>query len=136
MAIISPVTLAISRNGTDAIVDVTYTITGNIPDRIEKQKYMELCRLIGDDTPGDGTDDIVPDGTLREKVVEFSTTNFEFSRALKITLPASFLDEDSGGPVSAVDEIRAVVTLTPVVAKMATRESNQVLFNVPVKQIG
>jgi hypothetical protein len=136
MAIIGPVTLAISRSGANAIVDVTYTITGNIPDRIERQKYMELCRLIGDDTPGDGTDDVVPNGTLREKVVEFSTTNFEFSRALQITLPASFLNEDSGGPVSAVDEIRAVVTLTPVVPKMSTRESNQVLFNVPVNQFG
>jgi hypothetical protein len=132
MATIGPVTLSILREtATSVMVEVAYTITGNIPDRTTNQKYLELCRLIGDDTPGDGTDDLIPNGVLRESVVEFSTANFEFSRALQIFLPASALDEDSGGPVPDTDEIRAVVTLTPVVPKIATRESNQFLFNRP-----
>jgi hypothetical protein len=132
MATIGPVALSISRFGTSAIVDVTYTITGEIPDRMTNQKYVELCRLIGDDTPGDGTDDILPNGTLQETVVEFSTTNFQFSRALQIAVPASSLDEDSGGTAHETDEIRAVVSLTPYVAKMTSRESNQILFNRPI----
>ncbi len=136
MAIISPVTLSISRSGADALIEVRYTITGDIRDRITNQPYVEICRLIGDDTPGDGTDDIIRDGTLQDKVVAFTFGRPDIPRVIKAKLPASFLDEDSGGPALDVDEIRAEVSLIPVLPTMSSRESNQVQFNVPINEQG
>ena len=45
------------------------------------------------------------------------------------TIDLSRLDEDQD-PVPNPDEIRAVVSLTPVLATAVTRESAQVLLNV------
>lgn len=69
---------------------------GSNQDLATQQTYREVCRLIGDDTPGDGTDDIIPGGTLRDSFTVFTGTNAAFTRALQITLPASALDEDRG----------------------------------------
>jgi hypothetical protein len=45
------------------------------------------------------------------------------------TLPLGNLNEDSGA-VPNPDELRAVVTLTPVAPAAVSRESNQVALNI------
>ena len=131
MATISPVTLAITRipNTTPALVrfNLNYTITGSNHDIASEMSYREICQIIGDDTPGDGTDDIL--NTLVDSTLTFSGINTGFGRGFSLVLPLSSLDEDSGGPAIQEDEIRARVTLTPI---PTSRESNLVQVNVPV----
>jgi hypothetical protein len=131
MASIGPVTLTITRNVANAVSTVTYTLTGSNRDVVTQQPYRETCRLIGDDTPSeDGTDDIIPNGILKNSNTVFTGTA-PITRTLTLTLPATALNEDVSPtfPIPLVDEIRAVVSLTPIAATASTRESNQVLFN-------
>ena len=128
MANIGPVTLNISRVGANALVEVSYGVLAETRDLATQQPYREICRLIGDDTPGDGSDDIVAGGTLLNAITVFTESNPEFTRILKRTLPLSNLDEDTGGPLPEDDELRAVVSLTPLEPAVRTRESNQIIL--------
>jgi hypothetical protein len=127
MATIGPVTLTIVQNVANADITVTYSLTGSAFDIASGQPYTEFCQLIGDDTgitpPEDNTDDSIPSGVLTP--LFFSTVvfpnNTPINRVRTKTIPKANLNEDVG-----TDEIRAVVTLTPLAASMATRESNQV----------
>jgi hypothetical protein len=118
MARISPVNLQITpaTNNAKVIVDVGYTVFGSDHDLTTEQHYLEVCELIGDDTPGDGTDDVLFK-MLRTTTV-FDGSNF--TRVLQEELDRSTLDEDSQSPFER-DEIRARVTLTPI---PTSRESN------------
>lgn len=66
MASISPITLRIINvpNSSNASVDVGYTFSASSHDLATQQHYREVCELIGDDVPGDGTDDLLR--TLRD----------------------------------------------------------------------
>lgn len=123
MASIQPITLRITRipNTADVNIDVSYVVSGSGHDLATEQNYREVCQLIGDDTPGDGTDDVLR--TLLDSTTVFGGTSVNFTRIIQLRLPASVLDEDSGGPVIQEDEIRARVTLTPI---PTSRESNQI----------
>jgi len=128
--IISAVALKITRAGDNATARVTYTIAGDLEDSNAGQTYLEVCRLIGDDTPGDGTDDIIQGGMLL-KATTILGPNTIIERVLNLTLPATALNEDSGGSIAQTDEIRALVTLTPLLPIPQRSESNLVKFNEP-----
>lgn len=129
MASIQPITLRITRipNSANVSIDIGYTVSASSHDLATEQNYREVCQLIGDDTPGDGTDDIIR--TVRDTTTVFTGNNVHFTRAIQLFLPASALDEDSGRPFLEEDEIRAKVTLTPI---PSSRESNLVRVGGPV----
>jgi len=128
MASIGPVSLRIIDvpNSSNASIDVGYTVSASSHDLATQQHYREVCELIGDDTPGDGTDDILR--TLRDEVIDFDN-HPSFTRAIQVFVPVSLLDEDRGVVTQEDDEIRARVTLTPVPTR---RESNLIRRGVPV----
>ena len=128
MASIQPITLRISNPLPNGLVsvDISYVVSASSHDLASEQNYREVCVLIGDDTPGDGTDDILR--TVVDQTLVFSGTFPHQSRAIQFFMPKSQLDEDSGIFIDA-DEIRARVTLTPIAT---SRESNQVIVNQPV----
>jgi len=121
MASIQQVNLTITPvvNSANVIVDVGYVVSGSSYDLATGQHYREVCQLIGDDTPGDGTDDILR--TIFDTTTVFNGNSF--TRVIQLALPRSALDEDSEGPQIQGDEIRAKVTLTPI---PTSRESNLV----------
>ena len=113
-----------------------------------------MCKLIGDDsgiTPAeDGTDDAIANGTLFPQLLFppfpivssglaspliplFNTTSSNgqafTDRVHQKTINLSNLDEDQS-PVPNPDEIRAQVSLDPVLPAAVTRESAQFLLNV------
>ena len=134
MATIGPVTLTITPAPNTNLfgINVNYRISGSNHDVSFEMSYREVCQLIGDDTPGDGTDD--PLHTLRDATITFSGTSVNFDRGFHLTLPANVLDEDRGTFLPQADEIRALVTLTPIL--QASRESNQVTINASVVSPG
>ena len=121
MASVQPITLTITPvpNSANVSVSVGYVVSGTGHDLATEQNYREVCQLIGDDTPGDGTDDILR--TIFETTTVFTGNNVHFTRAIQLFLPLSALDEDNEGPFIQEDEIRAKVTLTPI---PTSRESN------------
>ena len=128
MASIQPITLRISPTLPNGMVsvDISYTVSASNHDLASEQNYREVCELIGDDTPGDGTDDILR--KVVDQTLVFSGTFPHQSRAIQFFMPASQLNEDPV-PIFNTDEIRARVTLTPI---PTSRESNLVEVNVPV----
>jgi hypothetical protein len=129
MALIGPVSLRIINvpNSSNASIDVGYTVSASSHDLATAQHYREVCELIGDDTPGDGTDDVLR--KLREEIIVFSGNTQSFTRAIQVFVPVSELDEDRGIIALEEDEIRARVTLTPVAT---SRESNLIKRGGPV----
>ena len=128
MATIGPVELKIRMQGDQAHVGVTYDIGFDSYDQNSDQAYVEVCRLIGDDT-GTG-DPPAADHTLGFLTPLFVTnTSSNGQPTLKREWTKTFrkteLDEDRGAMPNP-DEIRAVVTLTPVQPAPVTRESNMV----------
>ena len=103
-------------------VQVGYVVSGSNFDVATGQAYREVCHLIGDDTPGDGTDDNLK--KIFEDTTVFSANTAHFTRAIQLFLPRSALDEDSGQPFLEEDEIRARVKMTPLPPKIVTLESD------------
>jgi hypothetical protein len=123
MASIQQVRLMITPvpNSANVSVDVGYVVSASNHDLATEQNYREICQLIGDDTPGDGTDDILR--AIFDATTVFTGNSPHFSRAIQLFLPRSVLDEDNEGPFIQADEIRAKVTMTPI---PTSRESNLV----------
>jgi hypothetical protein len=123
MASIQQVRLTITPvpNSANVSVDVGYVVSASNHDLATEQNYREICQLIGDDTPGDGTDDILR--AIFDATTVFTGNIPHFTRAIQLFLPRSVLDEDNEGPFIQADEIRAKVTLTPI---PTSRESNLV----------
>lgn len=133
MATVGPITLTIGpgNSPSNASVQVGYTVSASSHDLASAQTYRDVCELIGDDTPGDGTDDLLV--KLREEIIVFTSNTPHFTRSIQQFVPLTKLDEDAGIVVLEEDEIRARVTLTPI---PTSRESNLVrrggLVNQPV----
>jgi hypothetical protein len=131
MASIGPVSLSIhDQPSGEVLVQVGYTVTQTHHDAVHEQAYREVVQLIGDDTPAgrgeDGVDDVIPDGTIWDGTVVFTTSQVAFTVIREGTLPASALDEDQDQVRALGDEIRARVTLTPLPPVPPSRESNVV----------
>jgi len=128
MATIGPVELKVRLKNEEAFVEVAYEIGFDSYDQHSNQAYVEVCRLIGDDT---GTGDPPgPDQTLGFLTPLFVTNTRSDGKATlkrdwKKTFRKTDLDEDRG-TVPNPDELRAGVTLTPVQPAAVTAESNLV----------
>jgi len=127
MAQIGAVSLSVVQNVANVDITVTYSLTGSAFDIASGQPYFELCKLIGDDTgivpAEDNTDDAIPNGLLTP-IFSFPfvfTNTLPINRTRTKTIAKADLNEDVG-----TDEIRALVTLTPVLVSAVSRESNQV----------
>ncbi|HZR02947.1 MAG TPA: hypothetical protein VFA81_07240 [Burkholderiales bacterium] len=135
MAFITPITLRIFKkpnSTTNLFAEVRYSINADGKDVPNNQRYREVCELIGDDTPGDGTDDLLR--VLRDETSQFGGTAVEIVHDTVFDLPKTLFDEDNNGLFNQADEIRARVTLTPISANLGStsRESNQVVLNSTV----
>ncbi len=132
MASIGPVELKVRMKGEQANVEVAYQITFDSYDQHADQAYVEVCRLIGDDTAtGDPPG---PDQTLGFLTPLFVTNTRSdgqptLQRDWKKAFRKADLNEDRG-TVPNPDELRAVVTLTPVQPAAVSRESNLVTKNI------
>ena len=129
MASIGAVSLSIVTNVANADITVTYALTGSAFDIASGQPYTEGCRLMGDDTgivpAEDNVDDVIPNGLLTSIFAPLFpvvfTNALPINRTRTKTIAKSDLDEDVG-----LDEIRAMVTMTPQAPVAVSRESNQV----------
>jgi|SRR5687768_17766496 len=110
------------QNSDNYTIYVGYRVSASSADLSSGQEYHEVCHLIGDDTPGDGTDD--PIRKIFEWTTVFTGISQSFTRAIQLFLPRSALDEDRGKPFLEEDEIRARVKLIPVPLKTITLESD------------
>jgi hypothetical protein len=130
MATIGPVKLNIDIQGNRATVEVAYDINFDSYDQNSNQPYVEVCRLMGDDTnvgdtPEAGADDVL--GFVTPIFLRSTASNGQpkLSRRWAKTFPTGDLDEDRGN-VPNPDEFFARVTLTPVAPATATAVSNPV----------
>ena len=135
MASIGPVFLRITRlpNSRNVFVNVRYQLAGDGFDVAFQTGYQETCQLIGDDTPGDGTDDVIT--TLRDGLVFFpdpATSNPVLNRSFSLVLPLRALDEDRTKPFPEEDEIRAKVTLISRAANFRESDVVRILVTDPV----
>jgi hypothetical protein len=129
MASIGPVTLSIFDRPQlgDVLIQVSYEVQATDADVSGEQEYREVVELIGVDTlPGeDGVDEPIAGGTLWDGIRVFDGLHVGSSETREKTLPPQALDEDPSPIFPKVDEIRARVTLTPVL-RVVSRESNLV----------
>lgn len=132
MATIGEVVLKIRNKsgGKEAVVDVRYDVVFDTYDQSSNQVYAEVCRLMGDDTilgdpPAASTDDTL--GFLTP--LFFRNTRSDGQPSINRHWTKTFrlvdLDEDRG-PIPNPDEIRALVTLSPIFPAATSRESNVV----------
>jgi hypothetical protein len=113
----------------NATVDVHVVVTYSQFDKDANTPYRMVCTLLGDDPGGefgeDAVDDVIPNGTLTplggqiiradgldEQQIDFNTT-----------LALEDLNEDLIGSANP-DDIKAHVTLTPIVANASSADSN------------
>jgi len=153
MASITNLTLDVEvvNDGANLVANVTaaYTIGFSDYDVSSNQPYREACKLIGDDTgitpAEDGVDDAIANGQLFPQLLFPSPVPFplpiplfntvqsngqaSIDRVHTKTISLSNLDEDQA-PVPNPDEIRAQVSLTPVLPVAVIRESAQFALNV------
>jgi hypothetical protein len=131
VASIGEVKLSITDEGeNEAVVDVRYQIRFDSYDQHSNQAYVEVCRIIGDDTGTGDHPSAADDDTLGFMTPLFfrstqSNGKRTLNRRFTKTLRLADLDEDRG-QIANPDEIRALVTLTPVAPSVASRESNMV----------
>ena len=130
MATVGNVKLKIDIAGNRANVDVTYDISFDSYDQNSNQRYVEVCRLMGDDTNVGDTDEAGADDPLGFLTPLFfrntqSDGKPKLSRHFTKSFPKGDLDEDRGS-VPNPDEFYAQVTLTPVAPATATAVSNPV----------
>ena len=154
MATVTGLTLDIEvvNDGANLVADVTaaYRINFSTYDQESEQPYRESCRLIGDDpAPEDGVDDTIVNGQLFPQQL-FPVPPLPLPGQPLIPLPFAtvssngqpFIDrlhtkrinlsnlDDDQAPLPNPDEIRALVTLTPVLPATVTRESATFPLNV------
>ncbi len=138
MATIGPVTLVIAPQGASAKVEVSYQVNFDDFDQKSNQPYVEVCRLVGDDTLAADPAETAPDETIGFLTpLFFRSTRSDGKPSLMRNFTKTFrmrdLDEDRGTAPDP-DELRAVVALTPIVPSGTTRESNLVELNKPPEE--
>jgi len=123
MASISNVILTATINVGNANINVTYQLTGSTFDVTSGQPYKEVVKLISLDPPnGPENNRDIPNGLITDTIVVFSNTT-PINRTRSKTMEKADLDEDTP---KLEDEIRAIVTLTPVIAEKVEVGSNRV----------
>ncbi len=135
MATISNLDLNIVRDVANAEITVEFDINWSTFDQATNLQYLVSWTLIGDDTGFDndllGADDEIPMGLM--PIVKLSSrgnASTHYSNAdSPHTIAWADLDEDPQSWANP-DEIRAVVTVTPLLPTTVTRESNLVEVTV------
>ena len=122
---LDPIDVVVANATVDVHVDVTYSRS----DKDANTPYKMVCTLLGDDDGGEfgeaAADDVIPNGTLTPlggqtiRADGLDVQTFDFNK----TLALEDLNEDLLGGANP-DEIKAHVTLTPVVARATEADSN------------
>ena len=133
MATISSIELDIKEapGGSQYEITVNYSLQGSAFDVASLQPYKELCKLVGDDEvfAEDGFDDFISEltPTVNNPPVVFSDFA-PIQRGFTRMIPRVTLNEDS--PNQGLDEIQAIVTLTPILPVEVKRQSNVKALNL------
>jgi hypothetical protein len=128
MASISNLTLSVVKDVANAVITVEYDINWSSFDQATNLQYFDACKLIGDDTNQDGDeavangDDDIAGGSMPTFALS-SNGQASFHRKRPLTIAFSNLDEDKGAAPFGDDEIRALVTLSPQLPIVTSRES-------------
>jgi hypothetical protein len=129
MATISNPTLTILKDVANAEITFEYDINWDNLDQSTNLQYDEFWKLTGDDTGQDGDNLPVGDdpiGLGLMPLIRVSSNGQAVTHRVKTkTIAFSLLNEDTS-TVDPDDEIRAVVTLTPLLPVSVSRESNLV----------
>jgi hypothetical protein len=122
---LDPITVDVANATVAVHVDVTYSRS----DKDANTPYKLVCTLLGDDGNGEfgeaADDDVIPNGTLTPlggqtiRADGLDVQTFDFNK----TLALQDLNEDFFGSANP-DEVKAHVTLTPVVARASEADSN------------
>ena len=120
---ISNLVLAVQRNIANAIVTVDYDVNWSSFDQLTNLSYTEKWELVGDDNGVTATIFVGP--SLVNGIS--SNTNSTTHRTQTATIPFADLDEDPSG----LDEIAAVVTLTPKLPVARVAKSALVTVDAP-----
>ena len=136
MATVSNVNLNIDADASEpdaqAFFTVTYDVEWDLYDQASNQKYQELWTVIGADRGAgeDGVDDelfaVDPAAIQGVRSNGRATTT-----GRQIEIDPVDLVELNEDPLQNTDEIRVVVTLTPVAPSDSSAESNRVEMTVP-----
>jgi hypothetical protein len=129
MPTISNLTLTVVKDVANAEVQGEFDLVWSPFEQTTDLEFDERFSLIEDDTNQDGDnlpigDDPVSLGLFTPLVRVSSNGQAVTHRTRSFTIPFSNLDKDIG--VNEDDEIRAVVTLTPLLPAATSRESNAV----------
>jgi hypothetical protein len=132
MPTITNVTLSLVKDVANMDITLNYDIEWTAFEQATDLEFDEAWKLIGDDTNQDGDnlpvgDDPISLGLLMPLIRVSSNGNAVTHRTKTKTIAFSNLDEDVG--VNEDDEIRAVVTLTPLLPVATSRESDMVPVN-------
>ena len=132
MATISQVNLEITEvlGGSQFEVTVKYSLQGSAFDIASLQPYKEICKLVGDDEvfAEDGFDDFISELTPSPNNPPVVFSDFApIQRVFTRMISRVTLNEDS--PNQGLDEIQAIVTLTPILPVEVKRQSNVKLIN-------
>ncbi len=131
MPTISNLTLSLVKDVANMDVTFEYDIEWDPFDQATDIDYDESWKLIGDDTNQDGDNLPVGDDPISLGLMPIvrvsSNGNAVTHRTKTRTIAFSNLDEDTG--VNEDDEIRAVVTLRPLLPVATSRESSMVPVN-------
>src|SRR5262245_56726113 len=132
MPSITDFTCSIDKDVANAVVTVNYKLVWTPFEQLTNLEFDETWKLIGDDTGEDGDnnpagdDPIVMGLMFIEKVS--SNGQATTQRTKTKTIAWGNLNEDNMAGAED-DEIRAVVTLTPRMPAVTSRESNKVVVN-------
>jgi hypothetical protein len=141
MATIREIILSIQQDVANARIGVEYTIEWSNFDQTSNLQYAEAVRLIGDDTVPptgilnlreDEVDDAIVGGGLSApggaNVIQ-SDGQPSVQRRFTKVIPLANLNEDRS-QLQNPDEIRAEVTLTPILPTAVRVESNLVTLTL------
>jgi hypothetical protein len=134
MPTIDNLTLNIVRDVGNADITVDYKIKWTAFEQLTDLEFDEVWTLKGDDTGQDADDLPVGDDTISIGPIPVGkvSSNGQAStqRTKTKTILWTNLDEDKTAPATKDDEIRAVVTLTPRLPAVTSKESNLVTVDV------
>jgi hypothetical protein len=122
---LDPITVDVAN----ATVDVHFTVEYSRSDQDANTPYKLVCKLEGHDPGGefgeDDVDDVIPNGRLTPAGGQTIRSDGEVSQEFDFntTLALSDLDEDFIGSADP-DEIKAKVTLKPILPQPVSAESN------------
>jgi hypothetical protein len=131
MAAVSTPNLVVTKDLDNRIVHVKYTIGFDSFDQASNLNYKHVAQLMGDDTNVTGDPaNAAPDEVLATLKSEVVQANGQAQVVVDFTqeFPKSLLNEDIGAPNP--DEVRAKVTLTPILPVQIVRESNLYLESI------